>query len=128
MTRPALHRRLVSMSRRLAMPTVTRSGASRYRRYLAGKGLVRIVIESRVWRRRRPGSAQSGLPRVELLWADGAYTGTFAHWLADARGWRVEVPRHPDTQLWRYGLKDKPQDKFIVLPRRWVVERTFAWL
>ena len=68
------------------------------------------------------------LPHLERVWADGAYTGTFARWLADARGWRVEVPRHPDTQLWRYGLKEKPQNKFIALPRRWVVERTFAWL
>lgn len=38
------------------------------------------------------------------------------------------MPRHPDTQLWRYGLKEKPQNEFIVLPRRWIVERTFAWL
>jgi putative transposase len=39
----------------------------------------------------------------------------------------VEVPQHPDKQLWRYGLKEKPRG-FQVLPRRWVVERTFAWL
>jgi transposase len=37
------------------------------------------------------------------------------------------VPRHPDRQLWRYGLEEKPRG-FGVLPRRWVVERTFAWL
>jgi transposase len=42
-------------------------------------------------------------------------------------GWRLEVPRHPDRQLWRYGLEEKPRG-FQVLPRRWVVERTFAWL
>ena len=29
--------------------------------------------------------------------------------------------------LWRYGLEEKPSG-FQVLPRRWVVERTFAWL
>ena len=28
---------------------------------------------------------------------------------------------------WRYGLEEKPRS-FQVLPRRWVVERTFAWL
>jgi putative transposase len=39
----------------------------------------------------------------------------------------VEVPHHRDRQLWRYGLEKKPRG-FLVLPRRWVVERTFAWL
>ena len=67
------------------------------------------------------------LPRMELLWADGAYTGGFSEWLEEQRGWRAEVPRHRDRQLWRYGLKEKPRG-FLVLPRRWVVERTFAWL
>jgi putative transposase len=38
------------------------------------------------------------------------------------------VPRHPDRQLWRYGLEEKPKKGFRVLPRRWVAERTFAWL
>ena len=38
-----------------------------------------------------------------------------------------EEPQHPDRQLWRYGLEEKPRD-FQVLPRRWVIERTFAWL
>ena len=67
------------------------------------------------------------LPRLELLWADGAYTGGFRRWAKEERGWRVEVAHHPDRQLWRYGLEEKPRG-FTVLPRRWVVERTFAWL
>ena len=67
------------------------------------------------------------LPRIELLWADGAYTRGFREWAEEERGWRVEVPQHPDRQLWRYGLEEKPRG-FLVLPRRWVVERTFAWL
>ena len=29
---------------------------------------------------------------------------------------------------WRYGLEERPKHAFEVLPRRWVVERTFAWL
>jgi len=37
------------------------------------------------------------------------------------------VPHHSDQHLWRYGLEEKPRG-FRVLPRRWVVERTFAWL
>ena len=40
----------------------------------------------------------------------------------------MEVTQHPDRQLWRNGLGEKPRG-FLVLPRRrWVVERTFAWL
>jgi putative transposase len=67
------------------------------------------------------------LPRLELLWADGAYTKGFREWAEEERGWRVEVPHHPDRQLWRYGLEEEPRG-FQILPRRWVVERTFAWL
>ena len=67
------------------------------------------------------------LPRLELVWADGAYAGTFARWLEAERGWRVEVPKHRDRHLWRYGLEEKPTG-FQVIPRRWIVERTFAWL
>jgi putative transposase len=67
------------------------------------------------------------LTRMELVWADGAYTGGFREWLGRRLGWRLEVPHHPDRQLWRYGLEEKPR-AFRVLPRRWVVERTFAWL
>jgi putative transposase len=72
-------------------------------------------------------AGEDGLPRLELVWADGAYAGTFARWLQAERGWRVEVPKHRDRHLWRYGLEDKPKG-FQVIPRRWVVERTFAWL
>lgn len=70
----------------------------------------------------------SELPRMQLVWADRGYTGAFAHWLRDARGWRLEVVRHPERHLWRYGLEERPAHTFRVLPRRWVVERTFAWL
>jgi transposase len=69
----------------------------------------------------------NALPRLELVWADGAYTGPFATWLADTRGWRIEMPHHRQRQAWRYGLEERPKG-FQVIPRRWVVERTFAWL
>jgi len=70
---------------------------------------------------------KESLPRLELLWADGAYTGGFRRWAEEERGWQVKVPRHRARQLWRYGLEEKPRE-FMILPRRWVVERTFAWL
>ena len=43
------------------------------------------------------------------------------------RGWRVEIPKHRARHFWRYGLEEKPKG-FQVIPRPWVVERTFAWL
>ena len=67
------------------------------------------------------------LPQLEVVWADGAYTRGFREWAEEERGWRVEIPHHRDRQLWRYGLEEKPRG-FLVLPRRWVVECTFAWL
>jgi putative transposase len=73
-------------------------------------------------------AAPNELPRMELVWADQGYTGAFAGWLHEARGWRLHVVRHPQRQLWRYGLEAKRSHTFRVLPRRWVVERTFAWL
>jgi putative transposase len=57
------------------------------------------------------------LPRLQLVWADGAYSGTFARWLEAERGWRLEVPKHRDRHLWRYGLEEKPRG-FQVIPRR----------
>jgi transposase len=67
---------------------------------------------------KRPASGE--LPRLDLVWAGGAYAGTFARWLEADRGWRVEVPKHRDRHLWRYGLEEKPKG-FQVIPRRWVV-------
>lgn len=64
---------------------------------------------------------------MAIVWADAAYTGRFREWMRNERGWRAEVPRHPDRQLWRYGLEEKPR-RFNVLPRRWEIERAFAWL
>jgi putative transposase len=72
-------------------------------------------------------ASQGELTRLELVWADGAYAGTFARWLEAERGWRLEVPKHRDRHLRRYGLEEKPKG-FQVIPRRSVVERTFAWL
>ena len=58
--------------------------------------------------------------RVRLIWADGGYSGA----LLD--GVRTLRPRHP----LRLEIVKRSDDLkgFVVLPRRWVVERTFAWL
>ncbi len=54
--------------------------------------------------------------RLKLIWADGAYEAVAA-WVKHQLGWTVEIVRRPA------GAKG-----FQVLPRRWVVERTFGWL
>src|ERR671910_664045 len=60
---------------------------------------------------------QRELPRMQLVWADGAYTRGFREWAEEERGWRVEVPHHPDRQVWGYGLEGKPRG-VLGLPRR----------
>jgi transposase len=67
------------------------------------------------------------LPRLELLWAEGSFTGGFREWLRRQLRWRLEVPHHRDWQVWSYGSKEKPRG-LQVLPRRWIVERTFTRL
>jgi putative transposase len=69
-------------------------------------------------------------PRLAHLWVDAAYQGTFAQWVADALGWTVEVVRKPRRWVWWPADQEPPPlpTGFRVLPRRWVVERTFAWL
>ena len=54
--------------------------------------------------------------RLRLIFADGGYAGKFVDWTA---GWFfrvVEIVKRPAI------------DGFVVLPKRWIVERTFAWL
>lgn len=56
-------------------------------------------------------------PRLRHLWADGAYAGDLVRWASEFGNWTLEIVRkHPETR------------GFAVVPRRWVVERTLAWL
>ena len=57
------------------------------------------------------------LPRLERLWADGGYAGQLVDWVRERCGWELEIVKRPDDAA-----------GFAVLPKRWVVERTFAWL
>ena len=56
-------------------------------------------------------------PHVKHIWADGAYSGKLEQWAKDYGGWILEPVRRRPGQR---GVK--------VVPRRWVVERTFGWL
>jgi putative transposase len=69
-------------------------------------------------------------PRLAKIWVDAAYQGSCATWIRESLGWTVEVVRKPPARVW-VGPGQEPPARptgFQVLPRRWVVERTFAWL
>src|SRR5690349_7664211 len=53
---------------------------------------------------------------VEVAFVDQGYTGQAAAEQAAASGIRLEVVKHTEAKR-----------GFVLLPRRWVVERTFAW-
>jgi putative transposase len=56
-------------------------------------------------------------PRLETVWADGAYQGALEDWAADVLGLWLQIVH-----------KLQGQRGFVVLAKRWIVERTFAWL
>ncbi len=57
--------------------------------------------------------------RLRLIWADGGYAGKLIDWVACLKSWgiiRLEIVKRSDTAV-----------GFTVLPKRWIVERTFSW-
>ena len=55
--------------------------------------------------------------RLQVIWADGAYGGKLVEWAKLVGGWSLELVRR----------RCRAAVTFQVLPRRWVVERTFGW-
>jgi putative transposase len=113
-----------------------------------------LVIEARVHNAKVPdedgirlllGSARVKLSRLKHLWVDAGYQGRGKRWAEEVLGLSVEVVHKPKKPLpenvakrwaeeWaKEGIKVDwqrlmPPRGFRVLPRRWVVERTFAWI
>ena len=57
-------------------------------------------------------------PRLCRIWVDGGYRGLeFMKWVMDAYRWGLEVIKRSDDV-----------QGFVLLPRRWVVERSFGWM
>lgn len=54
--------------------------------------------------------------RLKRIWADAGYQGELISWAQTAFAWMLETVK-----------RDKEQVGFAVLPKRWIVERTFAW-
>jgi putative transposase len=90
-------------------------------------------------------SARAKLLRLKHLWVDAGYQGRGRRWAEEVLGLSVEVVRKPQKPLpekvakvwaqeWAKEGKEvdwqrlMPPRGFRVLPRRWVVERTFAWI
>jgi transposase len=55
--------------------------------------------------------------RIRLIWADGGYAGQLVDWTRHTRNVVLQIVKRPDDVT-----------GFVVLPRRWVVERTLAWI
>lgn len=88
-------------------------------------GLVLVVVVHRANVSEQAGAkrlfqraAQKGFDLLQLIWADGGYHGQpLADWLDQLTGWVLQIVKRCDDLT-----------GFHILPRRWVVERTFAWL
>lgn len=58
------------------------------------------------------------LPRLARIWVDGGFSGEgFLHWVMDTFRWILEVVLRPEGA-----------QGFVLLPKRWAVERTYGWL
>jgi putative transposase len=64
--------------------------------------------------------SQSRQPRLQIVWADSKYHNhQLRAWISRQKNlnWELEVIKRP-----------KGAKGFVLLPKRWVVERTFSWL
>jgi putative transposase len=79
-------------------------------------------------------------PRLRHVWLDAAYNGKGKgkDWIEQMLGWTAQIVQHPPRYKKVWVPNDLPPEEidwskylpppgFRVLPRRWVVERTFAW-
>lgn len=72
-------------------------------------------VQDRDGGRRLLDAAATQCPRLQHGWMDGAYEAVVGY-ATTLRDWVWEVVKRP-----------KDQTGFVLLPKRWVVERTFGW-
>jgi putative transposase len=65
-----------------------------------------------------------GWSLLKVIWADGMYEGSAVMWANVIGGWMLRIVRRSDD----VGEQAARARGFVALPKRWVVERTFAWL
>ena len=63
------------------------------------------------------GKLRGRYRRLKLIWADGGYAGKLIEWTASFGNWVLEIVKRSDDVV-----------GFKVLPKRWIVERTFGWI
>jgi len=72
------------------------------------------------------------LESTKLIWADMGYQGEKAKNWASQFGIKLEIVRRPLKAMWIHKDTDlsslKFEEGFKVLPKRWIVERKFAWM
>ena len=56
-------------------------------------------------------------PRLRVIWADGGYAGQLVEHVRATWHWLLQIVSRPADAT-----------GFVVLPKRWIVERTFPWL
>lgn len=84
--------------------------------------LLRVVVtvasvQDRDGARLLLGQLPGGCKKLRKIWVDGGYSGRLVEWVAEHFKFCLAVV-----------LRPKETKKFVLLPRRWVVERTFGWL
>jgi transposase len=76
--------------------------------------------------------ARTVFPRLSHGWVDAGYRGAFLTWAREVVGVDLQVAQRRDggrRRRWLPAGAEPPVvPRFAVAPRRWVVERTFAWL
>lgn len=77
-------------------------------------------VQDRDGARMVPGKLETAFGWIRKVWADAGYAGKLVDWVS-------EIPRHRKVELEIIRRSDKASG-FKLLPLRWVVERTFAWL
>ncbi len=74
-------------------------------------------------------NSREKFPRITHCWADMGYRGDFPAWCKQKLDWTIEIVKRP-SKWGRYpeGVEPPLMPRFTVLKRRWVVERTIAWI
>ena len=61
------------------------------------------------------GKLKSLFPTLKVVFADGGYSGKLVQWVEQLKAFVLKIIKRTDKG-------------FKVLPKRWIVERTFGWL
>jgi putative transposase len=73
--------------------------------------------------------AKEQFPHVKRIWGDSHYGGTLLSWAKEHLEWDIEIVRGLVTDKGNTSTdQEQPKPGFHVLPRRWVVERSIAWI